>query len=348
MNILITSIGQRGYLIDHFKSSSKGKYGIFAADATKYAPGLQNADKAFVIPYANDPTYFDRLLTICLKNDVKCILSINDLELPVLATYKDDFANHGIFVIISNKEVIDVCYDKFSTYKYCLEVGIPVPKTYLWSEYNFILSDLENGLIRFPLITKPRKGSRSVGIFLIENKEQLEKDKNRQENLNISEDQKHIYQEYIDSDQFSLHVFNDEELKPIQVVSMVNIFRKFGETFHIKTIRNATLLKLGYQIGLKLGHYGPLSVDVHKKENGEFVVLEFNPRISGCYSLSHFAGADFPTKIFNLIEGVKILEYDPFKFTEDLIMLKQFTTDFYTVDELNQKVNNMADIVDSN
>ena len=47
MNILITSIGQRGYLIDHFRESARGEFGIYAADATKYAPALQKADKAF-------------------------------------------------------------------------------------------------------------------------------------------------------------------------------------------------------------------------------------------------------------------------------------------------------------
>ena len=41
MNLLITSIGQRGYLIDHFGESARGEFGIYAADATKYAPALQ-------------------------------------------------------------------------------------------------------------------------------------------------------------------------------------------------------------------------------------------------------------------------------------------------------------------
>src|SRR5690554_4675451 len=113
MNILITSIGQRGYLIDHFKESVQGELGIYAADATKYAPALLKADKAFVIPYANDPEYFPRLLQICKDNDIKGVLSINDLELPVLAKHKNELNQNGVKAIISEPEVIDICFDKY-------------------------------------------------------------------------------------------------------------------------------------------------------------------------------------------------------------------------------------------
>jgi len=107
---------------------------------------------------------------------------------------------------------------------------------------------------------------------------------------------------------------------------MVNIFRHLGETFHIKTFRDRALIELGIAIGEKLKHLGPLSADVHQRDNGEYVVLEFNPRISGCYSLSHYAGADFPGKIYSLLrnEPIKCEAVDSFE--DGVIMLKQFTT----------------------
>lgn len=326
MNILITSIGQRGYLVDHFKESAKGEVGVYAADATKYAPALQNADKAFVIPLAKNPQYFNKLLKLCKRNNIKGIVSINDLELPILAKYKNEFLKNGIMAIISEPEVIDICFDKYKTYKFCLDNKIPVPLTYLYKQKERLLEDINAEVLKFPIIAKPRKGSRSLGIHLIYNLKQLLNEIERLESETIPEDEKLMFQEYLDSDQYSVHIFNDATLKPVAVIGMVNLFRHFGETFHIKTYRNKSLIELGIAIGEKLGHFGPLSADVHMRDNGEYVVLEFNPRFPGCYSLSHYAGADFPGKIYKLLKNEPIDCKKIDSFTDDLIMLKQFTT----------------------
>lgn len=341
MNILITSIGQRGYLIDHFKESLGESVGIYAADATKYAPALHNADKAFVIPMAKDKNYFSELLSICKKNNISVVLSINDLELPILAQYKNDLEKNNIKAIISDKEVVDICFDKYKTYTFCKENNIPVPRTYLYTEEDKIISDIEDGIISYPIIAKPRKGSRSVGIHIIYTLKQLIYDIEQMKLSNINEDEKLIFQEFIDSEQFSIHVFNDNSLKPVSVVTMVNIFDHFGETFHIKTYRDKNLTELGINIGNKLKHLGPLSADVHKRENGEYVVLEFNPRISGCYSLSHYAGADYPRKILNLALGNPIDFTEVDSFEDGVIMLKQFSTMKLSESVINKKVANL-------
>lgn len=338
MNILITSIGQRGYLVDHFKESAQGEMGIYAADAMKYAPGLQNADKSFIIPLANDSNYLPELLKICKENDIQAIVSINDLELPVLARHKAELARHGIQAIISSPEIIDMTFDKWKSYEYCQKHQIPVPYTYHWTDQDLLLSDLKSGRLVFPILAKPRKGSRSVGIYLIEDKEQLLADIEKVRLSEIPEDEKVIYQEYIDSDQYSVHVFNNEKLEPVSIVTMVNLVKNFGETFHIKTYRDEKLTQLGREIGEKLGHYGPLSADVHQRSNGEYVILEFNPRLSGGYSLSHFAGADFPGKIFQLMKGEEIKTEALDDFEDGVIMLKQFTTQKLTETEIDNKI----------
>lgn len=338
MNILITSIGQRGYLIDHFKESARGEFGIYAADATKYAPALQNADKSFVIPMAKDPEYYSKLLEICKSNNITGVISINDLELPILAKYRDELAKNNITAIVSDPEVIDICFDKYRTYEFCKENGIPVPRTYLWNDKEKLLQDIEIGVITFPIIAKPRKGSRSIGIHLVYNMGQLLEDIENIRLQDIPEDEKLMFQEYIDSEQYSIHVFNDASLRPIKVVTMVNLFKHFGETFHIKTYRDEQLIELGITIGNMLKHLGPLSADVHQREDGEYVVLEFNPRISGCYSLSHYAGADFPGKIYSLIKNEDIKPENIEEFDDDVIMLKQFTTSKVSESLISMKV----------
>src|SRR4051812_32681685 len=87
-NILITSAGRRGKLLQAFQSELEslvpvGK--VFAADAR---PGLSVAchlaDRAFVVPRASDPTYSQLLLELCLAHDIGLVVPTIDPELAIL------------------------------------------------------------------------------------------------------------------------------------------------------------------------------------------------------------------------------------------------------------------------
>jgi len=129
MNILITSAGTRGYLIRYFKKSLKESGKIFAADCSKYAPALYDADNYFIIPAVSNENYIKELYKICLKNDVKGLISLNDVELPVLAQHKSKFMEKGIKLVVSDPETIDVCSDKYKTFKFLKENKFPFAKT---------------------------------------------------------------------------------------------------------------------------------------------------------------------------------------------------------------------------
>ncbi|WIV12141.1 hypothetical protein QO263_00010 [Proteiniborus sp. MB09-C3] len=63
-----------------------------------------------MIPMAKDSQYYSKLLEICKNNDIKGILSINDIELPILAKYKDQLAENNIMAIISDPKIMDICF----------------------------------------------------------------------------------------------------------------------------------------------------------------------------------------------------------------------------------------------
>jgi carbamoyl-phosphate synthase large subunit len=121
MNILITSAGTRGYLIRYFKNILRERGKIFAADCSKYAPALYNADNYFIIPPVADKNYISELFKICLKNKVKGVISLSDIELPVFAQYRSKFLEEGIKLVVSDPETVDVCYDKYKTFKFLKE-----------------------------------------------------------------------------------------------------------------------------------------------------------------------------------------------------------------------------------
>jgi carbamoyl-phosphate synthase large subunit len=323
MNLLICSIGTRGYLVDHFREDMDEGDHIFGADCFAYAPALQLVDKAFVIPRASHKDYIPHLLRLCREHHVDCILSINDLELPVLAKHQSLFLDTGTKVIISSPEVVEICYDKYKTYRFLCSQGLGTPHTYLISEKNQLLQDIEEGNTALPIIFKPRRGSGSQGLSVARDMQTLYKLIAVEETLPEGECRRFV-QEFVGGDQYSVHVFNDANLEPVAVIGMVNLLRHMEkETFHIRAFRDPALQELGLRLGTSLKHLGPISADVHKKSTG-YVVLEINPRLSGCYSLTHFAGGNFTGKIIALAKGLPIPSNID-GFDDNVVMLKQYT-----------------------
>lgn len=338
MNVMITSIGQRGYLVDHFRDAMKPGDQIFGCDATEYAPALQVCDRAFKVPRADNPQYSEKLLSLCLENQVDGLISINDLELPHLAAVREDFRAQGVVPVISSPQVVEICFDKYQTYQFCRANGIGAPITFLHNEKEQMLEALASGEMFYPVIAKPRRGSRSQGIRVFHNEEDLLTDVALTAASPIDETKKVMYQQYVDSEQYSFHAFNDWEGRPVIVIGMVNLVAHMtGETYHIRSLKDEKLIAMGKKLAESLKHVGPLCADVHKLGD-EFVLLELNPRIGGCYSLSHYSGADFPGKIMRLIAGEPFPEGPVDDFEDGVVMLKQYTVLKTSLDTIKSRV----------
>ena len=69
MNILLTSIGKRGYLVDYFKKDIPHSK-VFTSDCDVYAPGNFISDSYYLVPNIEDKLYVQSLLKICQENCV--------------------------------------------------------------------------------------------------------------------------------------------------------------------------------------------------------------------------------------------------------------------------------------
>ena len=162
MNVLLTCAGRRNYLIRYFKEALHGAGLVFAADANPYAPSLQEADKAFVVPSVEERDYIDVLLDICRQNAVRLLVPLNDLELPLLSNSRETLLAHGVVPLVSTEEVIQTCFDKLRTGLFLTKIGLTSPRTY--TSIDDALHDVDRGNLFFPVAIKPRWGSASLGI----------------------------------------------------------------------------------------------------------------------------------------------------------------------------------------
>ena len=165
MNILFTCAGRRNYLINYFKSALNGHGKVVAVDMQLSAPALVDADVAKVVPSIYDENYISSIIAIVQEQNINAIISLNDLELPILAENKEKLEILGVKVLISPENVIDICFDKWKTYHFFKENGINTPLTFI--NIATAKKALEKNELKFPLIVKPRWGSASASASFI-------------------------------------------------------------------------------------------------------------------------------------------------------------------------------------
>lgn len=309
MNILFTCAGRRTYLLNYFKENMSYGDKIFAADMQLTAPALQVADVKIEVPEVYDKQYINKILTICEKYMIDALISLNDLELPQLAKQKKRFEELGVKMIISSPEVIDICFDKYKTAQWVESIGLNTPKTYI--TLASAKEALTKGEITFPVFMKPRKGSGSIGLETIDNMEDLDiyykiMMKKLKKSLLAREcvgDEYIIIQEKLTGNEYGLDVINDLEGNNVGVSVKQKLAMRAGETDKAITVDLPEVREMGKRIGENLKHIGNLDVDIMQRTNGDYCVLELNPRFGGGFPFSYEAGVNLPKAIINWLKG---------------------------------------------
>lgn len=312
MNILLTSVGRRSYLVKYFKNALEGHGEVHVSNSSPLTPAFAFADKSVVTPLIYDKEYIPFLLNYCKSHKINAIISLFDVDLPVLAENKMLFNNLGIQVVVSDKPVIDICNDKYKTYKFLLDNGFNSPKSYISIED--ALSSLKNGEISYPLIIKPRWGMGSIAVFQADNEEELKvlynKTLNNIKNTYLKyESEKNfaesvIVQEKLSGQEYGLDVINDLEKNYQNTIVKLKYAMRSGETDCAEIVNNIVLKELGESVSKKLGHIGNLDIDVFLT-NGIPHIIDMNARFGGGYPFSHVAGIDLPKAIVNWLQGKK-------------------------------------------
>ncbi|MBI2857832.1 MAG: ATP-grasp domain-containing protein [Chloroflexi bacterium] len=298
MNILLTSIGRRGLIVNYFRDALARNGGgkVYAADCDFTAPALHLADEYFIVPKITDREYLDALMGICQKKHVTALLSFIDPELKILAQSKGRFERIGTRPLVPDEDLVELCEDKYKTYQFLMKNNIPVLVTY--ESLEECITDLESSRLSFPLIMKPARGSASRDICKVDTIDELRF-------FSARFDEKYIIQRYLNTPEYGIDVLVDMEGKVTSVFMKRKLSMRAGETDKAVSVRNRKLQDIGIRIGELLRGPGPLDIDLFEKDD-EFVVTEINPRFGGGYPLAHACGLDFMDLIIRMLQGKKL------------------------------------------
>ena len=312
LNILFTCAGRRNYLINYFKEALGDDGKIFAADMSLSAPAMEDADVSVLVSNVDNENYIEELKTIIKKHSIKAVISLNDLELPILSKHKNELEACGTKVIVSSENVIDLTFDKLKTFNFLKDIGLKTPLTYTTLED--AKEALKNKEVEFPLVVKPRWGSASIGIDFPETMEELDLAFKLQKiklkksiltSVSLKDfDHAILIQEKINGKEYGMDIVNDFDTDYFGTFVREKYSMRGGETDKAISVIDERFEKLGHQISNQLKHMGSLDCDIFVTKN-DIYVLELNPRFGGGYPFSHEAGINTAAIYIEWIKGNK-------------------------------------------
>ncbi|MEK5208051.1 ATP-grasp domain-containing protein [Psychrobacillus sp. FSL H8-0510] len=312
MNLLLTSAGRRGYLVNYFKEALGDGGEVHVANSVN-STAMMYGDKSVITPLIYDENYIPFLKNYCLVNHIEAIIPLFDIDLPILTNNIKVFKDIGVNVIVSNKEIINICNDKWETYKFLITNDFQTPKTFL--KVSDALNAIEQGNINFPLIIKPRWGMGSISIFDADNSNELEVlfekvKKDIQDSLLLYESNQEnqlsvLIQEKLSGQEYGLDIINDLNGKYMNTIVKKKYAMRSGETDIAETSKDEALELVGKSLATFTNHIGNLDVDAFVVD-GVSYILEMNARIGGGYPFSHYAGVNLPKAIVSWLKQEKV------------------------------------------
>lgn len=312
MNILLTSVGRRAYLVKYFKNALNGDGEIHVCNSDDLTVAFRYADKSVISPLIYSDEYIPFLLDYCKSNRIDVILSLFDMDLPVLAEHKGDFEKAGTKVIVSDSEFIKKCNDKWETYLFLKKNGFNVPDTYLTLQS--AMEALEKGHLKYPVVVKPRFGCGSIAMSVAEdemsllyyadrNTRDINKTYLKYESASICE--KIIFQEFLRGQEYGADIINDLNGNHINSVVKKKLAMRAGETDIAETADEPAVKSEADRLGSLTGHIANLDCDIFLV-GGVPYILEMNARFGGGYPFSHVAGCNLPEAIVRWCRGEKV------------------------------------------
>ena len=309
MNVFLTSVGRRAYMVKYFKQVLGDEGTVHVCNSDDKTVAFHYADKSVIAPLIYDPSYISFLLEYCKENRIDILLSLFDIDLPILAANKSRFEEIGTRVIVSDPEIVGICNDKWKTYQYLTANNFHAPKTFLTLQQTLLA--LESGELQYPIIVKPRFGCGSIAMSVAEDELGLiyyyRRNTRAVKNTYLkyesgAVEEKIIYQEYLKGQEYGADIINDLNGKFQHVNIRKKIAMRAGETDIAELIEEPEIYKELKRLGTLTGHVANMDTDVFLVDGVPYI-LEMNARFGGGYPFSHEGGCNLPKAIIDWCNG---------------------------------------------
>lgn len=309
MNILLTSVGCRAYMVKYFKEVIGAVGQVHVCNSDNKSIAFKYADKKVISPLIYDANYISFLIEYCKENRIDIIISLFDIDLLMLAKHKKKFQEVGTNVIVSGPDIIEICNDKWMTYEFLIKNGFNAPKSFL--SIDEVIKHIKNGSLSYPVVVKPRYGCGSISVTIAYDEEDLiylTKKANKEITSSYLKyesavtEEKVIYQECLKGQEYGADIINDLNGNMQNVIVRKKIAMRSGETDIAELVDEPVIRDALEKLGTITKHIANMDCDVFLVDSIPYI-LEMNARFGGGYPFSHMGGCNIPQAIVNWVEG---------------------------------------------
>jgi len=316
--VLVTGIGGGGHgeqILRSLKLINNMELEIIGTDITEYTTGRILTDFFYLVPPVMHENYEKTLFNIIKQHNVKFIFHGSEPELKYISENREKFERMGVGHPLNSHEIISLCMNKYATYTKLNSLGITLPK--------FVKIDSISDLAKvdfFPVILKPSSGSGgSTNVFLLFDQEEL----NLIGRYLLKLDKDIVAQEYI-GDKGSEYTIGVSSSKNGEIIGSVIIKRLISNALTTTSkhhrdgiehtissgisqgfvCKDPNIARQAENIALKINSSGPLNIQCRVVE-GELMLFEINPRLSGTTFLRAMSGYNEPELMLKNYLGIE-------------------------------------------
>lgn len=294
INFLILAAGTRNKVVQYFMEEFKDAGTVVATDANNLGPAIYDADKYYIVPPITEPGYIEVILDICKKEQIKGVLSLIDPELSLLAANEDKFNEIGTEVIGSSYELCEMSLDKMQMFEWLKTHDYKCARS--WMDKEEFYKAVDNGEISYPVFVKPYRGSASISISKVYDRETVD--------LLFAHEESLMIQEFLDGQEIGADVYIDMiSGEVVSIFTKKKIKMRAGETDKAVSFKDPVLFELIEKFVLEAGYKGQIDIDIFDV-NGTYYISEVNPRFGGGYPHAYEAGCNHMKLILNNLNGV--------------------------------------------
>jgi predicted ATP-grasp superfamily ATP-dependent carboligase len=300
---VVVPAGHGGSSLACIRSLSRRGYRVVGVAGSADAAALQSrhCDEREVAPAPGTdlPGYREALLELARRDEVLTVLPLYEPDIAVLAEYREQFAEH-VATPWSDHETVRTAQDGHRLAQVAAEAGVPTPECGLldewddWSERRVIKPRyalcVEDGTVRYPEVHVTEPGEVPDVDAIVEEMGHVP-----------------IVQEFIpgnaEGGYFAL-CDHGEPVARFQHRRIRSYTYAGGASVYREARDDPDLDAVGRRLLEALDWHGPAMVEVKRDpRDGEYKLVEVNPRFWGSLPLAVAAGVDFPAAYCDLARG---------------------------------------------
>lgn len=311
MNFLILAAGTRNKVVQYFVKAFTNVGNVIATDANTLGPAIYDADKHYIVPSITEHGYIDKIMEICRKEQISGVLSLIDPELSLLAANEEKFKAIGVTVIGSSYDLCEMSLDKMQMYEWLKAHGYNCARS--WMDKEEFYRAVDAGEVSYPVFVKPFRGSASISISKVYDKETVE--------LLFAHESDLMIQEFLNGQEIGADVYIDLiSGKVVSIFTKKKLKMRAGETDKAVSFKDPELFALIEKFVNEAGYRGQIDIDIFEI-NGTYYISEVNPRFGGGYPHAYESGCDHMKLILNNLSG-KVNEKNIGAYDEGICMMK--------------------------